>query len=178
MVVVTGLPGSGKTTLAHDLSVPLHLPVLDKDTFLEGQFESQGVGDAVWRRRLSRESDRLFQDAAAAQSAGAILVSFWQQQGMDGDSGTPTGWIAELGAPVVTLHCVCPPEFAARRFLNRKRHPGHLDHRKSEAEIIANLRFLDSLPPVAIGRVIPVDMTRDIDLPALAAAITEAASQQ
>jgi hypothetical protein len=31
--------------------------LLDKDDILEQLFESKGIGDAAWRRRLSRESD-------------------------------------------------------------------------------------------------------------------------
>ncbi len=76
-VVMSGLPGRGKTTLARRLAPHLSLPVIDKDEILERLFESQGSGDASWRRRLSRESDALLQ-AHATNSDGAILVSHWR----------------------------------------------------------------------------------------------------
>ena len=56
-VVISGLPGSGKTTLARRLAPALNLPLIDKDDILDRLFEAKGSGDAVWRRRLSRESD-------------------------------------------------------------------------------------------------------------------------
>jgi glucokinase len=56
-VVISKLPGSGKTTLARRLAPALNLPVIDKDDILTRFFESKGIGDVAWRRALSRESD-------------------------------------------------------------------------------------------------------------------------
>ena len=42
-MVLSGLPGSGKTTVARPLGEALGLPLLDKDHILEGLFESLGV---------------------------------------------------------------------------------------------------------------------------------------
>lgn len=72
-VVISGLPGSGK---------------IDKDDILDRLFESKGIGDAAWRRTLSRESDVILQNDAT-NSDGAIVASFWHLRGMpslDGES--------------------------------------------------------------------------------------------
>ena len=50
LVVVSGLPASGKSTVARTLAGALGLPLLDKDVFLEALFASDGIGDAAWRR--------------------------------------------------------------------------------------------------------------------------------
>jgi AAA domain len=142
-VVVSGLPGSGKTTLADKLGPALSLPVIDKDQILYRLFEPKGVGDAMWRRVLSRESDSIF-ERRAASSDGAILVSFWRLPGMTADSGTPTGWLKNISGTVVNVHCICEPELAAERF-QRKRHPGHLDSRGSYQELLGTLRNLSRL---------------------------------
>src|SRR4249919_3490736 len=92
-IVVSGVPGSGKSTLGAALALTLGLRFLDKDDFLEQLFESKGVGDIVWRRGLSRESDLLFQ-MEAANSEGAVLVSHWRLAGMPANSGTPTQWLS------------------------------------------------------------------------------------
>src|SRR6516225_4532857 len=91
-VVVSGLPGSGKSTLARNLAPALSLPVIDKDQILDCLFESEGVGDATWRRALSRESDSIL-EREATSSDGAILVSFWRLPGMTPGSGTPMQWL-------------------------------------------------------------------------------------
>ena len=90
-IVISGLPGSGKSTLGQYLAKGLGLRVLDKDAILERLFEAKGVGDIEWRRMLSRESDIILQ-AEATASDGAVLVSHWRLPGMPLNSGTPTDW--------------------------------------------------------------------------------------
>ena len=57
-IVLSGLPASGKSTLGRAVAKALRLPMLDKDELLEALFESRGIGDADWRRRLSRIGSR------------------------------------------------------------------------------------------------------------------------
>jgi predicted kinase len=52
VIVVNGLPATGKTTLARRLSADLHLPLLAKDAIKETLFETLGWSDRAWSRRL------------------------------------------------------------------------------------------------------------------------------
>ena len=165
-IVVSGLPGSGKTRLGRQLAAALALSFFDKDDLLDQLFEAHGTGDAAWRRRLSRESDVLFERAAVA-SAGAVLVSFWHQPGMPADSGTPTVWLSALSRRLVHVHCVCAPEMAAARFLQRKRHRGHLDRDTTPEELITNLRALATLGRLDIDQSIDVDTNGEVELDAV-----------
>jgi predicted kinase len=162
-VLVSGLPGSGKTTLAHQIGSALSLPVIDKDDILDRLFDSKGVGDASWRRKLSRESDEILQREATA-SNGAILASFWHLPGMQTDSGTPTDWINSLLYQVITVHCECDIKTAAERFLQRKRHHGHLDQNSSYEQLVANFEQLNRLKPMIIGERIIVNTSRKTNL--------------
>lgn len=162
-VVVSGLPGSGKSTLARQLSQALRLPLLDKDVILERLFESKGLGDIEWRRSLSRESDLILQMEAAALR-GAVLVSHWHLPGMPSDSGTPTGWICKLSNKVVKVNCDCPAEVSAERFVNRKRHPGHLDYERSRVEVLASIRGIAGFGRLDVGPRIDVDTSQPPDL--------------
>jgi predicted kinase len=155
-VVLSGLPGSGKSTLARRLAPALNFPLIDKDTILQRLFESKGVGDAGWRRTLSRESDRILQAEATALEK-AVLVSFWRLPGMPSDSGTPADWLREMPAHIVNVHCACAPEVAAERFVNRKRHPGHLDSEASYEEILAGIRAIARFGHLEIGERVDAD---------------------
>jgi hypothetical protein len=173
-VVISGLPGSGKSTLARGLAPLLNLPVIDKDDSLKRLFETRGIGDAAWRRALSRESDQLFQKQAF-QTQGAILVSFWHLPGMAPDSGTPTEWLGRLSTHMVNLACVCAPEIAADRCFRRTRHPGHLDGAVSRERLLASIQSVSRLDRLEIGRRIDVDTsTEHINFDTLAKEILSA----
>ncbi|MGZ6372549.1 MAG: AAA family ATPase, partial [Candidatus Limnocylindria bacterium] len=43
LVIVSGAPGSGKTTLAHHLAADLHLPLISKDELKEALADAIGV---------------------------------------------------------------------------------------------------------------------------------------
>ncbi|WP_370645738.1 AAA family ATPase [Ruegeria sp. Ofav3-42] len=53
-IVVTGLPASGKTTVAREIAKRLGLVFLDKDDFLEELYERHGVPSWEHRKKLSR----------------------------------------------------------------------------------------------------------------------------
>jgi predicted kinase len=172
-VLVSGLPGSGKSTLARRLAQPLHLPVLDKDDILERLFDAEPAVDAVSRRRRSRESDAQLQMQARA-SDGAILVSFWHVPGMALNSGTSTARLSELDAAIVHVECACRPEVAARRFLERRRHLGHLDDQRSFDEVLESLDAHARLGHVSIEPRLVVDTSREPPIEELLRNIQEA----
>jgi hypothetical protein len=174
-VVVSGLPGSGKSTLAGQLARALDLPLLDKDQILERLFESKGLGDVEWRRKLSRDSD-LVLGAQAAASAGAVLVSHWHLPGMPSTSGTPTAWISQLPGKVIHVYCKCSAELCASRFSGRTRHAGHLDHQRSHAEIVASIREIASFGTLDLDPRVEVDTSHAPDLAGLLVEVNNAFS--
>jgi cytidylate kinase len=165
-VVISGLPGSGKTTLGLALAESLRLPLIDKDDILERLFEERGIGDARWRRKLSRESDAIFELQARSSADGAVLVSHWHRAGMTADSGTPTEWITELSPAIVNVNCICEVQVAAGRFARRRRHAGHLDAR-SLAEVVLSLRSLESVGWLEVGARVDVETSGVVDVVAV-----------
>jgi hypothetical protein len=83
---------------------------------------------------------------------------------MSADSGTPTDWIAALSDQIVNVHCVCEPEVAAERFLQRDRHPGHLDGQASYAEVLTGFRELARSGPIGSWQPVLVDTSVEPDL--------------
>ena len=161
-VVISGLPGAGKSTVAAALAKRADLPVFDKDDFLETLFANAPPKTQLERRQLSQSADRAFQSAVEGSQA-AIVVSWWKHPKSDGESGTATEWLLKLPGHLVEVYCQCAPAVAVARFLNRKRHPGHLDELWSEPELLALLRQSLLLGPLAIAPVVEVDSSRPID---------------
>jgi len=155
-IVVSGLPASGKSTLARAVADALRLPRLDKDEILESLFDTLGVGDLEWRHKLSRAADDELRRQACALP-GAVIVSWWRHPRSASESGTPTEWLSSLAGELVELYCVCSPSVAATRFVSRQRHPGHLDEQKSLAAVQASFEEQAVLGPLKVGRVLEVN---------------------
>ncbi len=156
VIIISGMPGSGKSTLGRSLGAALDVRFLDKDEILERLFEIRGVGDRAWRQELSRASDdELIRSVQA--SDGVVVSSHWRSPGASAASGTAVEWLAELNRPVVEIFCFCDPETAASRFKSRTRHPGHLDASRSSEQLLDQLRRLAEAGPLRVGKLIVVD---------------------
>jgi shikimate kinase len=162
--VVSGLPGSGKSTVGQLIANALTLPLLDKDDFLEALFAPAEAVPPAMRTALSRQSDDQF-IAAARELGAAVLVSFWRRVEISSTSGTPIDWLRECDGDVVEIYCDCPPAIAAQRFRSRIRHPGHGDAAREERDLVEQLRALADFGPLMIGRTVRVDTSGAIDLP-------------
>jgi adenylylsulfate kinase-like enzyme len=161
-VVFSGVPGSGKSTVARKLAPRLSLPVLDKDDFLDELFKERGAGDAAWRSALSREADaRLVR--TAWELPGACLVSWWRNYKVSETTGTPVEWLSNLRAPLVEVHCRCRVETAVDRFLARERHPGHLDTSRTRTSLITQFNAFDAAGPIACGPLLVLDTEQDVN---------------
>lgn len=64
LIIINGLPGSGKTTLVEKLAKDLSLPFFRKDQIKETLFDMLGVKDRAWSTELGKASMALlFQNA-------------------------------------------------------------------------------------------------------------------
>ena len=174
-IIVTGLPASGKTTIAREIAKRLGFVFLDKDDFLEDLYERYGVLSWEDRKRLSRQSDVAFQDAAV-RSASAVLVSHWRSLGENSESGTPSDWLAEEYKPLIEVCCLCSPEEALARFIARTRHPGHFDNQRDIDELAQRLTSWASNFPLGIGTLVEVRTDRAVNTNIVVEIVREALS--
>lgn len=164
LVAVTGMPSSGKTTVAEGLARRLRLPLIAKDEIKESLFESLGAGDAEASARLGVAAYALiFALARAMLHAGVSAIveaNFFPEQTAD---------FASLPAHrFVQIHCHAPLAVLTERYASRSRHPGHHDATKIDelpARFASGAHDALDLP----GELIDLDTTRPVDLDALAA---------
>jgi predicted kinase len=164
LVVVTGPPAAGKTTIARELAARLRLPLIAKDTIKEALFDALGTGDLAWSRRLGEGTYlamlRLAEESVAAGASLVLEANFVRRSEFaDGLVALPAGF--------VQVHCSAPLEVLLERYGSRTRHPGHIDHERGQAlrEAVESGRHepLD-LP----GETIRIDTAGPVDFAALA----------
>ncbi len=161
-VIVSGLPASGKSTLARGLAAELSLPVIDKDVILESLYDSLGIGDQAWRHRLSRASDDILFELAA-DAGRAVLVNWWHRD-------TAPARLHQVNGQFVEVFCDCDTGLVAERFRTRKRHPGHLDQDLTREEISDRVAAWAARPgPLGLGgHALIVDTAQPVDITTLA----------
>ncbi len=155
--MVSGAPGTGKSTIARELGAALRLGVLSLDPIKEALGDVLGLGDENW-------SDRVGDAAAevvfrlAADFPDAVAEGWWRRARRDRA-------IAEF-AGAVEVFCRCDPDLAAARSMARReggRHPIHRDminpagvgsaaHIASLAATVTPLRLGGPLIEVDTGR--------------------------
>ncbi len=163
LVLVSGPPASGKTTVATPLAAELGFALLAKDRIKEALHDALGLetSDLAWSRRLGAASIELLWALAADAPAVVLEANFWS-----GDERHQRR-AAELAANPVEVFCQCPAEEYMRRYAERgsSRHPVHVD---SHLPRLPGEAFARSARPVGVGQLITVDTTRPVDIPVLA----------
>jgi predicted kinase len=156
-VLVSGLPGSGKTTIAGPLAVQLGLPLLARDTIKESLWDALGGGDLRWSRRLGAASAETFWRLAEEMRAG-VLDNFFHR--------AFTHRLEPLGSSLLEVHCACPAEVALHRYQSRRRHPCHFDLSYG-VDMFEQWSRTDAGPLGLGGPLLYVDTTKPVDVGAI-----------
>jgi predicted kinase len=163
VVLVSGAPASGKTTLARPLAAELGFALLGKDRIKETLHDALGApeADLAWSRRLGGAAMELLW-ALAADAPAVVLEANFRPH-----SEYERAKIAALGGRLVEVYCSCPAEVAADRYARRAgaSHPVHVV-RELSPEFLAEFDR-----PVGLGELVVVDTTAPVDVRDVAAQV-------
>lgn len=178
LVIVSGPPGAGKTTLSSELGRRLEIPVFDRDDLKDSMFDTLGWSDREWSQRLGMAAYELLYLVAERlipRGVSVILDTNFQRVALSERLGL---MLSRHAFEVAVVHCQAEPTVLARRFRERwesgARHPGHTAEFTDEDAFIASLMERD-YRPVEFGTVIEVDTTdpNRVDLDAIVTKIRE-----
>jgi predicted kinase len=162
VVVVSGPPCAGKTTIAKRIADRFSLPLMGKDSFKEALFDALGWKDRAWSKRLSRASLAMlfqFMEAQLAARCSCVVESNFRTEF---DSARFVDLRERYAFEPVQIQCITDGGVLVARFKRRaesgERHPGHCDHLNYEE--FEKTLLGGRLEPLAIGgRIIEVDTT-------------------
>ena len=134
VVIVTGPPASGKSTIAQSIADGLPAPLLAKDPVKEALFDALGAGDPAWSKKLGLATyGILFLALEQEIRAGRSCVL---KANFDHNEASAQLAALQLRTPFRALQIVCSAsrEVLIERFVARSdsRHPGHIDDERLE----------------------------------------------
>ena len=172
VVLVTGAPGAGKTSVAEPLAAALRFPLLSKDPIKEALFDALDgrAGDLAQSRKFSDAAIAVML-ALAGQFSQVVLEANFHPHNM-----RERERIKSLANKIVEVYCCCPAEEMARRFAERaastRQHPAH-SLKSLSPELLAKYDG-----PIGIGTVIRIDTSRPVNINELAGKTREALSER
>jgi predicted kinase len=131
VIVVTGPPGAGKTTLGRMIADELGLAFINKDDIKESLFDSLGASDREWSRKLGAASyDLLYHFARTIlkRRHSIVLESNFRLR----DAPQLLELVRWGRCTSFQVYCTAKKEVLLERYKRRaesnSRHPGHTDH--------------------------------------------------
>lgn len=160
VVLVNGVPASGKSTVARLLSERLALPILTIDGIKEPFMAQFNAIDRAFNRRLGGAACEVIWSIVADSPAQCVFIidawfGFQPKQALE-------GYLQQAGIQrVLEVWNQIPGELAATRYAQRleARRSGH----PGEEYLPELLKLADSAQPMAIGEVFSVDQVKPLD---------------
>jgi len=150
LIIVTGLPASGKSTLAAELARLLRVPLIGKDLIKESLFEVLGSGDSAHSRQLSTASFAVqFAVARELLAAGHRIILEGNFRPGEHERPLLDALPEDCDPSVAIAQILChveEPERLARlrrRCSDPGRHPGHRDAQLALAPTHGGSAFVD-----------------------------------
>jgi predicted kinase len=165
VIILSGYPASGKTTLGRALAERFGLALVAKDALLDVMYEAAGgkpgdpdlslrTGRAAWAAfwHLSRTCPRVVLDS-----------------NIQPDGEYEKAQIARIAGPIVEVHCRCPLDLARMRYAERAK----LGRPAQRATTLDEARGALYGRPLGLPRLVVVETSQPVDMEDAAARILQ-----
>lgn len=131
VIIISGPPCTGKTTLGQSIAAAFHLPFIYKDGIKERLFDTLGWSDREWSKKLGFATYAILDYFMEVQLGAG--VSFIVESNFAPDSGTQTflKLKAQYDFEPFQIQCRTEGTVLLSRYKDRaesgQRHPGHVD---------------------------------------------------
>lgn len=161
VIIISGPPASGKTTIGRRIAHDLRLPYVGKDDIKERLFDTLGVGDRAWSRKLGAVTYELLYWFAELQlqAGGSMIVESNFRAAISGPQWARLQ--VQYQCRAFQVICRVDPTVQRVRYEERwrsgQRHPGHVDD-VAIADVVREPG--DAYAPMPLdGPVVEVDTT-------------------
>jgi predicted kinase len=161
LVIVSGPPAAGKTTIAVPLAQLLGLPLLAKDTLKESLHDVLGGEGRAWSQRLGVATfELMFSVLDELLANGCSVVA-------EGNFSRADKFLALPASRMIEVHVTAPPDVLRDRYSTRAaRHAVHYDN--EVVDEVPERAAAGEWDPLGVGETIVVDTTDPVDVEAIA----------
>jgi predicted kinase len=130
IIIFTGLPGTGKTTLSRQVTKNLHVPLVAKDDIKEIMYDTIGWSDKAFSAKLAHATFDIMDYVTVQHLKSGRSIALESNYSPKLASKKFDEWQAQYNCLIIQVVCQTEISVLAQRYFDRQhtdRHPGHND---------------------------------------------------
>jgi predicted kinase len=130
LIVFTGLPGTGKTTLSKQVAEVLNIPLIAKDAIKEIMYDHIGWSDKAFSAKLAHATFGIMEHITEQELKTGHSLVLESNYSPKLASEQFQLWQKEYDCTIIQIVCRTDIDVLAHRYFDRQqtdRHPGHND---------------------------------------------------